>query len=64
MNWSGVRAEEKIFHNVAVMREIVFYLNLEDTLCLLESKVGRFEEVKEMLLRRILDMCAIIKGVL
>ena len=45
MNWSGVRAEEKIFHNVAVLREIVFYLDLEDILCLLESKVGRFEEV-------------------
>ena len=45
MDWSGIRAEEKIFHNMAVLREIVFYLDLEDILCLLESKVGKFEEV-------------------
>ena len=40
-----MRAVERVFHNVAVVREIGSYLDLKDTLSLLESKVGRFEEV-------------------
>ena len=47
MDWSGIRAEEKIFHNMAVLRELVFYLDLEDILSLLESRVGKFEGVVE-----------------
>ena len=43
MDWSGIRAEEKVFHNMAVLRELVFYLDLEDILSLLESRVGKFE---------------------
>ena len=45
MDWSGIRAEEKVFHNMAVLRELVFYLDLEDILSLLESRVGKFEGV-------------------
>ena len=45
MAWAEMRAVERVFYNVAVMREVGSYLNLEDTLSFLESKVGRFEEV-------------------
>ena len=45
MDWSGIKAEEKVFHNMAVLRELVFYLDLEDILSLLESRVGKFEGV-------------------
>ena len=45
MDWSGIKAEEKVFHNMAVLRELVFYLGLEDILSLLESRVGKFEGV-------------------
>ena len=45
MDWAGIKAEEKVFHNMAVLRELVFYLDLEDILSLLESRVGKFEGV-------------------
>ena len=60
MAWTEMRAVERVFYNVAVVREIGSYLDLKDTLSLLESKVGRFEEVmngrkmKERLLSRLM----------
>ena len=61
MAWSEMRAVERVFHNVAVVREIGSYLELKDTLAVLESKVGSFEEVmkgrkmKERLLSRLMS---------
>ena len=61
MAWTEMRAVERVFHNVAVVREIGSYLELKDTLALLESKVGRVEEVlsgrkmKERLLTRLVS---------
>ena len=45
MGWTEMRAVDRVFYNVAVVREVGSYLDLEDTLSFLESKVGRFEEV-------------------
>ena len=61
MVWAEMRAVEKVFHNVAVVREIGSYLELKDTLALLKSKIGRVEEavrgrkMKERLLTRLVS---------
>lgn len=66
MGWTEMRAVERVFYNVAVVREIGLYLDLEDTLSFLESKVGIFEEVmtgrkmKEELLTHL--MTSLAKG--
>ena len=65
MAWSEMGAVDKVFHNVAVVREVGSYLGLKDTLALLESKIGRVEEAvrgKKMKERRLARLVSSLSG--
>ena len=65
MAWSELGAVEKVFHNVTIVREVGSYLGLQDTLALLESKIGRVEEAvrgKKMKERRLARLVSSLSG--
>ena len=65
MAWSELGAVEKVFHNVTIVREVGSYLGLQDTLALLESKIGRVGEAvrgKKMKERRLARLVSSLSG--